>query len=60
MKCNEMYGRKKIRQFMHSAAYHFRSRYPNGSRTEHVPATEVLGIRSDSGEAAKRASESVS
>ena len=27
--------------------------------TEHVPATEVLGIGSDSGEAAKTASESV-
>ena len=40
---NEMYGRKKIRQFMHSAVYHLRSRHPNCPRTEHVPATEVLG-----------------
>ena len=57
---NEMYGRKKIRQFMHSAVYHLRSRHPNCPRTEHVPATEVLGIGSDSGEAAKTESESVS
>ena len=26
---NEIYGRKKIRQFMHSAVYHLRSRHPN-------------------------------
>ena len=56
---SEMYGRKKIRQFMHSAVYHLRSRHPNSPRTEHVPATDVLGIGSDSGEAAKTASESV-
>ena len=57
---NEMYGRKKIRQFMHSAVYHLRSRHPNCLRKEHVPATAVLGIGSDSGEAAKTASGSVS
>ena len=49
-----MYGRKKKRQ------YHLRSRHPNCPRTEHVPATEVLGIGSDSGEAAKTASARVS
>ena len=57
---NEMYGRKKIQQFIHSVVYHLRSRHPNCPRTVHVPATEVLGIGSDSGEAAKTASESVS
>ena len=40
---NEIYGRKKIRQFMHSAVYHLRSRHPNCPRTEHVAATVVLG-----------------
>ena len=40
----EMYGRKNIRQFMHSAVYNLRSRHPNRPKTEHVPATEVLGI----------------
>ena len=57
---SEMYMRKKMRQFMHSALYHLRSRHPNCPRTEHVPATEVLGIRSGNGEAAKTASENVS
>ena len=38
-----MYGRKKIRQSMNSAVYHLRSRHPNCPRTEHVPATVVLG-----------------
>ena len=52
-----MYERKKIRQFMHSAVYHLRCRHPNCPRTEHVQATEVLGIGSDSEEAAKTASE---
>ena len=31
---NEMYGRKKIRQFIHSPVYHLRSRHPNCPRTE--------------------------
>ena len=55
-----MYERKKVRQSMQSAVYHLRSRHPNCPRTEQVLATEVMSIGSDSGEAAKAASESVS
>ena len=51
-----MYGRKKIRQLMHSSVYHLRSRHPNCPNTENVPATEVLGMGSDRWEAAKQQS----
>ena len=40
---NEMYARKKIRQFMQPAVYHLRSRHPNCPRTVHVSATVVMG-----------------
>ena len=40
---NEMYGRKKIRQFTQPAVYHLRNRHPNCPRALHVPATLVLG-----------------
>ena len=43
MTVNEMYARKKIRQFMQPAVYHLRSRHPNCPRTVHVSATVVLG-----------------
>ena len=57
MKCT---GERRYDSSGIQSYYHLRSRHPNSPGTEHVPATEVLGIGSDSGEAAKTASESVS